>query len=234
MGAYVGGMYAMGMDPDEMDAHCYDEWVRRRPLGDYTVPRHALIRGHRFEAMLKRVFGTVTIEELGRGFFCASADLRSGELVVSRTGAMWDAVGLSMCLPILAPPQVRGSRLLIDGSLVDNLPVATMAAEGDGPVIAVDVKPSYGPSDGRRAGKEAAAPAEPRALRVPALGETVTRILLLGSENTSEAARRHADVVIAPRTDGVGLFEFHQLDQAREAGRAAARAALDDGLALPA
>jgi hypothetical protein len=36
MGAYVGGMYAMGMDGDEMDAHCYDEWVRRRPLA--TTP----------------------------------------------------------------------------------------------------------------------------------------------------------------------------------------------------
>jgi NTE family protein len=137
---------------------------------------------------------------------------------------MWDAVGLSMCLPILAPPQVRGSRLLIDGSLVDNLPVGTMAAEGDGPVIAVDVKPSCGPAGA----KGAAAAGEPRAPRVPPLGETVTRILLMGSANTTQAARRHADVVITPRIDGIGLLEFHQLDRAREAGRAAARAVLED------
>ena len=52
-------------------------------------------------------------------------------------------------------------------------------------------------------------------------------MLLLGSANTSEAARRHADLVIKPRAEGVGLLEFHQLDAAREAGRAAAREALE-------
>jgi NTE family protein len=52
-------------------------------------------------------------------------------------------------------------------------------------------------------------------------------VLLLGSQNTAEAARRHADLVIRPRVQGVGLLEFHQLDTAREAGRIAARQALE-------
>jgi predicted acylesterase/phospholipase RssA len=65
-------------------------------------------------------------------------------------------------------------------------------------------------------------------LRTPSLGETLARVLLIGSTNTSENARRHADWMITPRNDGVGLLEFHQLDQAREAGRAAAREALKD------
>jgi NTE family protein len=56
-------------------------------------------------------------------------------------------------------------------------------------------------------------------------------VLLLGSANTSEAARRHADVVIKPHAEGVGLLEFHQLDAARESGRAAARDALEAGVA---
>jgi predicted acylesterase/phospholipase RssA len=58
-------------------------------------------------------------------------------------------------------------------------------------------------------------------------------VLLLGSENATEAARRHADVLIMPRAEGVGLLEFHQLDTAREARRVAAREALErapDGL----
>jgi NTE family protein len=52
-------------------------------------------------------------------------------------------------------------------------------------------------------------------------------VLLLGSANTSEAARRHADLVIKPRAEGVSLLEFHQIDVARAAGRAAAREALE-------
>jgi NTE family protein len=219
MGAFVGAMYASGMDADEMDAHCYEEWVRRRPLRDYTLPRHGLIRGARVEAMLRRVFGTLAIEELSRGFFCASADLRSGQLVVGRSGPLYESVGLSLCMPVLAPPQVRGRRLLVDGSLVDNLPMSTMAALGEGPMIAVDVKATFD-RDGRARSRRD----EPR---MPSLAETLTRVLLLASSNTSAAARRYADLTIAPQSDGVGLLEFHQLDRAREAGRRAAREALE-------
>ena len=51
----------------------------------------------------------------------------------------------------------------------------------------------------------------------------------LDAPETSEAARRHADIVIKPQAEGVGLLEFHQLDAAREAGRSAARKVLETG-----
>ena len=228
MGAFIGGMFAMGMNAEEIDARCYEEWIRRRPLGDYTVPRHSLIRGDRARAMLTRTFGTVAIEELRRGFFCGSAELRTGELVISRSGSLWDAVATSFAIPVLAPAQVRGRRILVDGSLVDNLPVAEMAALGEGPIIAVDVKATVErPAGASRQRSSADGQAEPE-LRTPSLGETLARVLLLGSSNTSETARRHADWTITPRSEGVGLLEFHQLDQSREAGRAAAREALEN------
>ena len=97
MGAFIGGLLAMGMDADEIDARCFEEWVRRRPLGDYTFPRHALIRGERARAMLERTFGDVAIEELARSFFCARGELRSGDLVVHARGRCTTAVGASMC-----------------------------------------------------------------------------------------------------------------------------------------
>ncbi len=235
MGAVIGALFAMGLDADEIDAICFDEWVQRRPLSDYTLPRHSLIRGERFRSMLHRTFGSRLIEELPRSFMSGSTELRSGRLVIARRGPLWEAVGFSICLPVIAPPQVRGREMYIDGSLVDNLPVRTMAEMGEGPIIAVDVKASF-----ERAGN-AARPANGRVAsavdgvgqprrdreRPPRLGETLTRVLLLGSENTSEAAGRHADLVIKPRASGVGLLEFHQIDAAREAGRVAAREALE-------
>ena len=232
MGAFVGALFAMGLDADEIDERCFEEWVQRHPLGDYTVPRYALTRGRRARAMLQRTFGQVAIEELPRSFTCGCAELRSGQLVVSRFGPLWEAVGFSMCLPVIAQPQVRGRELLIDGSLVDNLPVQAMADLGEGPIIAVDVKASFErPAVGSRGGSERTGEEEPAertstAGRPPSLGETLARVLLLGSENTSNAARRYADLIIKPRADGVGLLEFHQLDAAREAGRIAAREAL--------
>jgi NTE family protein len=236
MGAYVGALFAMGLDIDEIDARCFEEWVQRRPLGDYTIPRYSLIRGERAKSMMLRTFGEQAIEELPRSFMCGFTELRSGTFMLARHGPLWENVGFSMCLPIIAPPQTRGREMFIDGSLVNNLPVEAMADMGEGPTIAVDVKASFErPAAGGAGGEpefNGAVRPRRRAARPPSLAETLTRVLLLGSANTSDAARRHADLIIKPRAEGVGLLEFTQLDAAREAGRAAAREALEQAPAL--
>jgi len=230
MGAFVGALFAMGLDGDAIDARCFDEWVQRRPLSDYTIPRRSLIRGTRVEAMLHRTFGDTAIEELPLSFMCGCAELRSGQLLMLRSGPLWERIAYSICVPVLATPRVRGRDLLIDGSLVDNLPVGALADLGEGPIIAVDVKATFDSSEPGTSAPASAAAEPVRERRAPSLAETLTRVLLLGSSNTSEEARRHADVVIKPRPDGVGLLEFHQIDAAREAGRVAAREALETGL----
>ncbi len=122
MGSFIAGQLACGRDSAAIDACCFEEWVRRNPINDYTLPRTALIRGHKAEAMLERVFGELRVEELAMPFYCVSANLRGSRLVVERSGPMVEAVGASISLPLIAPPIVREDRLLIDGSLLDNLP----------------------------------------------------------------------------------------------------------------
>lgn len=122
----------MEMDSEEIDARCYEEWVRQQPLSDYTLPRRSLIRGERARAMLNRTFGTASVEELGLGFFGGASELRRGELVVIRSGSLFECVGQSFCLPILAPPQIRGRQILVDGSLVDNLRCRRCPTSGRG------------------------------------------------------------------------------------------------------
>ncbi len=214
MGAFVAAMYALGMDPDEIDARCYEEWVRRRPLTDYRIPRHSLIKGARMEAMLARNLPGL-IEDLERDFFCVSGDLVSGDLVVHRSGELYPAVGASMTLPGLTEPVPLGDRLLVDGGVLNNLPVDVMAARAEGPIVAVDVTQQ----------RFRARAADEHALT--GLGETLTRALLLGSADVDRLARAHADLVIAPADEGVGMLEFHQLDRVRLAGRRAAIGALE-------
>ena len=251
MGAFIGGLLACGHDSAAIDACCYEEWVRRNPINDYTLPRHALIKGHKAEAMLERVFGELRVEELPRSFYCASVNLRSNQLVIDRAGPLYEAIGASISLPLIGPPLRRNDGLMIDGSLLDNLPLAPMSSSGEGPVLAIDIKggeqraqASSGAGDaetgdaGAGAGEAGAAaggaggagagtgPA--RLPRLPSLPETMARIALLSSANTNETAKRHADMTISVRVPGVGLLEFHQIDAAREAGRLAAAAALED------
>lgn len=229
MGAFIGGLLAAGHDSAAIDACCYEEWVRRNPINDYTVPRSSLIKGHKAQAMLDRVFGDIRLEELARPFYCASVDLRGNRLVIDRDGPMALAVGASISLPLIGPPMRREDSLLIDGSLLDNLPLAPMSSSGEGPVVAIDIKGgeerprahAYSP-----AGKRPAEQTHRK--RLPSLPETMARIALLSSASTDEAARRHADLTFGVRVSGVGLLEFHQIDEARAAGRRAAIAALED------
>ena len=99
-----------------------------------------------------------------------------------------------------------------------------MSASGEGPVLAIDIK---GGEERRTAASDEpaseASRAHPRAARaLPPLPETMARIALLSSANTDESARRYADLTIRVPRLGVGLLEFHQIDEAREAGRSAA------------
>jgi EmrB/QacA subfamily drug resistance transporter len=224
MGAFIGAFLAAGMEPGEIDARCHEEWVRRNPLNDYRVPRHSLIRGDKVRGVLRRNLPGA-VEELPLDYYCTSGDLLTAELVVHRRGSLWEAVGASMNLPGLVPPSLLGDRMLVDGGVLNNLPVETMAAAAEGPIVAVDVTQRFearepAPTNNRRRRRRDES-------HLPGFTETLTRALMLASVDTSEAARRHADLVITPPNEGVGLLEFHQLDRMRDAGRRAALEALE-------
>jgi len=204
MGAFVGAMFALGGDPDAIADRCREELVRRKPLSDWTVPRVSLIRARRAMRMLERVFGDARVETATRACFCVSADLVEAELVVHRTGLVRSAVGASMSLPGLLPPMPEGGRLLVDGGVLDNLPVLEMAAEHEGPVIAVDAM-------GRRP--------LGRPDRLPHLVDTLARSTVLGSWRELRAKRAVADLVVEPDAGDVGLLEFDALDRLVAAGR---------------
>jgi len=71
-------------------------------------------------------------------------------------------------------------------------------------------------------------PTERRSMRVPALGETLMRSLFIGSSGAVREATASGAIVVTPSSRGVGLLEFHQLDQMVESGRQAGRALLEE------
>ena len=182
------------------------------------------------------MFGDTTIEELDREYFCVSTDMLTAELVVHRRGSLAEAAAASMTLPGVFPPRRVNGRLLLDGGLLNNLPVDVMAGEGEGPMIASDVsarfeEPVAAPLGGRR--RIAELRARTRAWLVgrddplPSLPETIVRSIVLGSQDTAAIAARYADVVIEPDVAHCGLLEWKKIDALVESGREAAAKALD-------
>ena len=219
IGAIVAATWATGVSGEELEDMCYAEFVRRRPFGDYTLPTHSLARGRRTHEGLMRALGADTlVEGLPRQFACVSTDLVTRTRQVHRRGRLVDATLASVRLPVLFPPIPDGQRLLVDGGVLDNLPVDLLTERSEGPVIAVNI--AMGGSARPRA-VDPSAP--PRPARVPALGETLLRTMMIGSAGAVASARGHGAAVVTPPTMGVGLLEFHQLDRMVQAGRRAAR-----------
>jgi NTE family protein len=234
LGSLMAAMTALGLPSEEIYETCKRGFVETNPTRDFTVPAFSLIRGATTRRLLRDYFGERRIEELPRRFFCVSCDLVRREAVVHRTGPIVDAVYPSLAIPGVFPPVPDGhGRLLVDGGVVDNLPVATMARRGEGPVIAVDATGPVG---------QFKRPQRPRTARlrrplrraltgsedpIPSLGETIVRTIAVGSSDTVAAARLHAEAVITPDVAGIGLMDWKAIDRVRRLGREAARRALD-------
>lgn len=220
VGAILAAAHASGLDGEALEELCYAEFVRRRPFSDWRFPTHSMAKGSRMQDALERAFGDEVLEGLPRQLHTASTDLVTRTRYVHRRGSVTAAIRASARLPVLfAPIPDDDGRLLIDGGVLDNLPVDLLTERDEGPVVAVNIAMGGGGGGG------SSRPARPR---VPALGETLLRTMMIGSGGAVAAARAEGAWVVTPATLGVGLLEFHQFDRMVRAGRAAARALLDE------
>lgn len=233
LGAVVAASYAADFSAAAVREGLERSFVETNPSNDYVPPLYSLTRGARVRRLLVDAFGDRLIEELPRRFFCLSCDLAAREVVVHRLGRLVDALYPSLAIPGVFPPvSTSDDRLLVDGGVLDNLPVGRMAQRSEGPIVAVDVSARSGLL--QRPARSQLRPGERRLRRVltgsdrdlPRLTETIIAAITVGSSDTALEARINADLVITPAVEGVGVTEWDALSRVRELGRQAAAEAL--------
>jgi NTE family protein len=137
-GTSVGGaaatLAALGHDPDSAAA-LFDRaaGVLVRP----TIPRHGLFSSRALRHFYREVAGDRLLEELPVPLGLVTADLLSGREVVLRRGPVWQAVLATCSIPGVYPAQAVGPYLLVDGGIVEPVPVAAAASLGADVVVAV-------------------------------------------------------------------------------------------------
>jgi len=223
-GSIIAALMARGFDARTGVERAYVEFVRNNPYSDYRLPTVSLVKGRRTERALGRHLGGVSIEELPHMFRCVSTDLQSRTTYVHRSGDLTSAVMSSISIPALFPPRRDADRLLVDGGVLNNLPVRVLNERDEGPVIAVNI----GMGGNGTPRTSVATSTEQRSVRIPPLGETLMRSLFIGSSGAVREATASGAIVVTPSSRGVGLLEFHQLDQMVESGRQAGRALLEE------
>ena len=146
IGAVVGGAYLAGrLDALETWARALD---KRRMVSymDVKLGGPGLLRGERLHRVMEKHLGDVRIEELDRKFAAVTCDLRTGYEVWLQKGPLVPAVQASYALPGAFPPVKIDGRFMIDGALVNPVPVSACRALGAHIVIAVSLNgDAFGP-----------------------------------------------------------------------------------------
>jgi NTE family protein len=230
IGALVGAAYAAG------EVERLDEWVRGltwqqvMALVDLRMAG-GLIRGARLVEFFRSRFEDRGIEHLPRAFGCVATELTSGREVWLQSGSVVDAVRASVALPGLLAPVVHEERLLVDGGLVNPVPVSLCRAMGADIVIGVDlnwdligrrnqvpeeVKTEAGPADTGMLEAIFAKFRQPRGLdatqQIPSVLDVLTTSLNIMQVRITQSrlAGEPADVLIRPRLSGIAAMDFHR------------------------
>jgi len=228
MGALVGGLYAAGMSPDELEAMVteldwWDLLVDMTPRRDLAYRRkeeqhryvfdlevgirglkwqtpNGLSSGQKLNNLLKaktaHTAGLASFDALNIPFRAVACDVRTGETVVLAEGDLAQALRSSMAVPGAFTPVTIDDRLLVDGGLVNNMPVDVVSAMGAEIVIAVDVN------------GDVAWLANERDMQSVAgiLGQTLT----IFQQPALRTQLDLADIVIEAQVTKQGMADFHK------------------------
>ena len=245
IGAFVGAAYAAGViEPLE-------EWVDalgwKEVLGFFDVTLSGgLLKGNRLMSFFGERFVATDFSGLQLPFACVATDLSTGREVWLRDGSVAEAVRASTAIPGLFAPVPRGSSFLMDGALVNPVPVSLCRALGADIVIAVDLGSELVRERHRRRRAEQAetprveggngwtdllrrwwSPGEDaeRGVPLPSMVDVLTTSINIMQVRISRSrmAGEPADLVIAPRLADIGLMDYHRGKELIDEGRSEAR-----------
>ncbi len=235
-GSFISALHSFGFEPPEMV-----EWQQNSGNANFsfTLPLISLDSGKKFSQKLKKTFGTLCFEDLWIPCFAVSSNLSRASKMVHDTGEVWLGLRASGSLPGFAPPVVlENGDLLIDGALLDNLPIDIMREKvGKGIVIAVDVSPPIDMAENSYLGASISGwkvlwsrinPFQP-SLRIPAIAQILQRTSELNSiQDQIELIESDlVDEYLRLPVENFGLLDFKGINDMVEIGYQYAKEKLD-------
>lgn len=239
-GSVAATVLAMQQDIEQVAQHGI---AFLKAFSDKTLPLVSLMSGKRLHKALIEAYGDIQIEDLWLPFVCVSTNATQCTQKVHRTGSLWRAIRASTSVPGVLPPVLDNhgtSDVLVDGGVLNNLPVDVVAARCNGPIIAVDstnreaeVEP-YVFDDyisGWRLLFNRLNPFKKSDVKAPTMAKFLSRLTSLSSLEERERQFALADVIINPPLERFGFFAEDERDAIAEVGYRAAKEVLTTWLA---
>lgn len=236
IGSIVGGAVARGDSPDAIATQIRAAVLDRSPV-DITLPTVSVAAGGRVTERIKDGAGGLDLEDGWLNFFCVSTNLSTRALDVHTTGPAWVAIRSSFSVPGIFPPMHNDAgETLVDGGVLDNMPVSTMRSLHEGiTVIAIDVGANKeftgagGSAEGAVSGWRALTQGARRRALGSAFGlpKLLMRLTELGAGDPGD----RGDCYVRPGLEGVSLLDFDRFEDLVVGGERDAGPILDAWIA---
>lgn len=201
IGAIIGGAYVVGAFDKALSWVTAPNWKKLPKLFmDFHLSKKALIRGDRIEKFFREMLPVDSFEDLSIPFAVVGTELTRGNEVVMKTGNLHSAIRASMSVPGVFSPVQREGLVLIDGGLVNPLPVNVCRDLGADKIIAVDLNANDGKNE-----------IEYNALNILSVVDETFRVVM--NIAGRRACTQSPTVILRPPLRGVSFFDFHKADK---------------------
>ena len=247
MGSLVGGIYALGMIGQ------FRDWIytldKRKVFGlvDFALSKQGLIKGDKVFRKMKDFIPDTLIENLPIPYVAVAVDLLKKEEVVFRKGSLYEAIRASVAIPSVLTPVKTGERMLVDGGVMNNIPINHIQRTDGDILVAVNVnaeipanKPHVTEEEGARRQhvyREKISDFRGHLARESSVSHEekmgyfslITRTLDLMTMHMADLSlQNHApDILINVSRDSCHMYDFYRAEEMVETGRQAARDTLD-------
>jgi NTE family protein len=236
-GSAMAAAFAMGLHPDDVDRATHEIFVTRRAMRRYTWPRYSLLDHTHFDGVLAEYYAGIDIEDLWIPYFAISTNLSRHAVHRHARGDLWMAIRASGSIPALLPPfYTEDGQMLVDGCLLDNVPVRAMHEVKRGPniVVAFQVPQlerfsvDYRQLPSRREMvRRALVPFGRTPLpQAPGLGSVLMRSLMVNRQDFERHMTPDDLLLVPPLPPDMGILEWERHSELMQLAHAWARAEL--------
>jgi len=212
-GAAIGALYAQGKSARQIKELATEiGWVQFFSLVDFALPKSGFIEGTKIKKLLQSIIGDIDFSDLSIPMACVATDIESGEEVVINQGPVLEGVRASISVPVIFTAVKREDRYLVDGGLVNPVPVSTVREMGADFVIAVNVVPPMGAKSRRKSKKP----------KQPGMFHVMLQSIYIASYAMVKTDLEEADIVIEPQLPNIGYGDFHRTRECIAQGELAA------------
>ncbi|SFJ61270.1 patatin-like phospholipase family protein [Thermoflavimicrobium dichotomicum] len=208
MGSLIGVLFANGIEPEMMEKLALH--LKRKHWLDLTVPGFGFILGEKVKDLVHLLTHQKNLDEFPIPTAVVATDLITGERVVFKEGSAAEAVRASISIPGIFTPVVTNNQVLVDGAVVERVPISVVREMGADIVIAVDVFPGNNTR-----------------MRIRNIFDVIMQSLEIMERRVFQDHLVSADVLIQPDVSEINPAAFTRVTECVKKGEEAARASLE-------